>query len=364
MNAEHRPLYLNDDLEDDATVVSPSPFGLDEVLTNPMAMSLPLAEAPTALAVGYPAQPAPVKPTFTEPLRGYPPGAAYVPQRLDQLAVPGSIVTGPTAVPATRVVAMAHARAVHHGAPVAAVGTGRLANRTVPMAVATDLRQMQASPVASPYLGAAATPQADGYADSGVRRSLSAALPAAPAAAFPATQAPAPGAAPYPAHGAVAAVPAAVAAVPAASAATQEPGLRFSRSVVATVVAALAGAVLWGGIGFITGGWEFKYAAVAIGALTGLAASRFAGGHSKSIGALGAVFGLCSILMGKMLFELLVQPHLTFGQHIAYHTTFVDLIFYAATAVTGFSIGAGMTNPRIVVARVRRLASRYLPGIG
>ncbi len=361
MNAEHRPLYLDDDPEDDATVVSPSPFCLEDVLTNPMAMSLPLAEAPTALAVGYPAHATAVTPTFTEPLRGYPPGAAYVPQRLEQAVVLATFGAAPVALPNTRIGTMAHARALPQGAPAAAVGTGRPANRTVPMAVAADLRQMQASPVASPYLGAAATPQADGYADSGIRRSLSAVLPAAPAAAFPATQAPAPGAAPYPAHGAV---PAAIAAVPAATAPTQEPGLRFGRSVMATVVAALAGALLWGGIGFITGGWEFKYAAVAIGALTGLAASRFAGGHGKAIGALGAVFGLCSILMGKVLFELLVQPHLTFGQHIAYHTTFIDLLFYAATAVTGFSIGAGVANPRMLVARARRFAARFVPAIG
>ena len=211
---------------------------------------------------------------------------------------------------------------------------------------------MQASPVALPYLGAAAAHHADSYADSGVRRSISAALPvvaAAPAAALPAAHAP--GAAPYPAH----------AATPVATGATQEPGLRLGRALVGTAAAAFAGALLWGGIGFITGGWEFKYAAVAIGVLTGLAASRAAGGHSKAVGALGGAFGLGSILMGKVFFELLVQPHLTFGQHIAYHATFMDLIFYAATVVTGFSIGAGAASPRRLIAGARRFAARFVP---
>jgi hypothetical protein len=117
------------------------------------------------------------------------------------------------------------------------------------------------------------------------------------------------------------------------------PKPRFFRGILGAFLAALLGAALWGVVGKLTGGWEFKYFAVVIGVLTGGAASFLAGRPTKIMGIVGGVFGLISILGGKALFELLVQPELSMADHIAYHTTVIDLIFYGVTVVVGFTVG-------------------------
>jgi hypothetical protein len=146
------------------------------------------------------------------------------------------------------------------------------------------------------------------------------------------------------------------------AASTQE--LRGGRALFGALLGAIAGAILWGAVGYLTGGYEFKYGAILIGLFTGVGASRLGGGHSKGVGALGAVFGLAGILTGKALFEILVQPHLTLGQHIAYHATTIDLVFYAATVVTGFAVGAGTLSPRTIFRRGRGVLRRFIPAIG
>ncbi len=126
----------------------------------------------------------------------------------------------------------------------------------------------------------------------------------------------------------------------------------------------LLGAALWGGIGFLTGGLEIKYAAVAIGILTGTLAARFGGGRTRTLGMLAAATGVFGLALGKGLFELLVQPGLSLSEHIAYHTTPIDFVFFAATAVTGFGVASGLVSPRHLRARARRRLGASVPTVG
>lgn len=344
------PLYLDDNLEDDATVISANPLFLEHAVTAPQVRELPQTAqgvqagqaAQAGHAMAYPSMPTPVRGTYTEPLRGYPPGAAFVPRRLDQSVVPGTLEIASEGLPATtqmpvvNVAEIAQQQPHQHHQPI---GTGRPDNYTMPLGMAADLRLAQAQPIATPYLGAAAQGPTSTYADSGVRPS-----PAAHRQALP--------------EGATLPAPAAAAA---ATPSCGAPSPRLDRAVLGAAAGAIAGALLWGGIGFLTGGWEFKYAAIVVGFLTGVLAARFAGGHSKTVGLIGAAAGLGSIVLGKALFEVLVQPHLTLGQHIAYHATIIDVVFYIATIATGFTVGAGVADPRRALRRARRLVGRYVP---
>lgn len=123
-------------------------------------------------------------------------------------------------------------------------------------------------------------------------------------------------------------------------------------ALIGGVAAALLGAILWGVVGKITGGWEFKYGAFVIGVMSGVGVALMGKGQSKTLGIVAATFGLVGILAGKALFELLVQPELTLGQHIAYHTTVIDFIFYVATAAAAFGI-AGTPAGAPVLDKVR-----------
>jgi hypothetical protein len=136
---------------------------------------------------------------------------------------------------------------------------------------------------------------------------------------------------------------------------------RGGRAIAGALLGALAGAALWGAIGFVTGGYELKYGALLIGVLTGGGASLLGRGTSRGFGVLGGAFGLVGILLGKALFELLVQPTLTMAEHIAYHTTPIDFIFYGATVVTGFAVGSGTLAPSTIVRQGRHVLRRFLP---
>jgi len=135
-----------------------------------------------------------------------------------------------------------------------------------------------------------------------------------------------------------------------------EPGPRLGRGLLGAVVGAALGAALWGGIGFVTGGWEFKYGAIVIGLLTGGGAALLAGGRTKTLGIAAAVLGFAGIAAGKVLFELLVQPGLTLAEHIAYHTTPIDLVFYAATVGTAYAVAATQSGGLLL-----RRARAHLP---
>jgi hypothetical protein len=125
-----------------------------------------------------------------------------------------------------------------------------------------------------------------------------------------------------------------------------------SAAIMGAAIGAVAGAVLWGIIGKVTGGWEFKYGAIIVGVLTGGGAALLGKGHTMPLGIIGAVFGLVGIIAGKALFEMLVHPGWEMSQHIAYHTTVIDFIFYGATVATGFVI-AGTERGEKALDKVR-----------
>jgi len=127
--------------------------------------------------------------------------------------------------------------------------------------------------------------------------------------------------------------------------------ISLGKAFVGAAIGAVAGAILWGIAGLITGGWEFKYGAIVIGVLTGAGAALLGGGQSKMVGVLGGVAGLFGLIAGKLLFNILVfhDPFV-----ISYHLTAIDFIFYAATVVTGFGIGA-LPQGEYVLGRARQL---------
>ncbi|MFT5356376.1 MAG: hypothetical protein ACI9KE_003601 [Polyangiales bacterium] len=182
---------------------------------------------------------------------------------------------------------------------------------------------------------------------------------AAPAFAAPAFAAPAFAAAPAAMAPAFASPP--EAHVPATGQATPEgiPKASIKRALAGSAAGVFIGAAIWGGVGFITGGWEFKYGAVLIGLIVGGLALKGAGAPSKAVGITAGAMSLVSLLLGKVLFELLVHPGFSMGEHIAYHTTIIDLIFYGATAATGFFVASSAG----ALGKVKAQLGRYIPAL-
>jgi hypothetical protein len=332
------------DLDDeDPTLVQESPYlalmaaEAEEAAQD--APTTPLAEAlcvdHTVLAMGYPSPPIPIQHTFTEPLRGYPEGAAYVP-RHDETGLHATF-----AAPAT----VRDYAASHHEHPPAPVEIVLETYHT------PSLPKTEAMPAVT--LG---TPLPPRYGHNVV------ALPAAGPEASQPLVVDEGGAIEY-AHRSSVQAPAPSAGSPRVmQPAPRAESVHGGRALFGALLGALAGALLWGAVGYLTGGYELKYGAILIGLFTGAGAAGLGGGHSKGVGALGAVFGLAGILMGKVLFEILVQPHLTFAAHIAYHTTPIDLVFYGATVVTGFAVGAGTLSPSAIISRGRAVLRRFSIG--
>jgi hypothetical protein len=361
------PIDHDDTDDDEATLVCPSPFLA--MLANEGRAASPadpefgpmesgvVQAGQTKLAKGYPS--APVQHTFTEPLRGYPQSAAYVP-RHEETYVGGHgdwehVFQSPTGYAPTAAMAQTAADQI----PI-----------TVELPPTTEMPAVQAAPQ---------PPQPSLPATIGMPAVTHQHQPTAPAPSFGRTVVPLSSVAPEASQplvidsGSVAyaaadpqpalfAAPAPTPVPPTQAEPKQQ--LRGGRALFGALLGAIAGAVLWGAVGYLTGGYELKYGAILIGLFTGVGAARLGGGHSKGAGALGAVFGLAGILTGKALFEILVQPHLTLGQHIAYHTTPIDLVFYAATVVTGFAVGAGTLSPRTIFRRGRWVLRRFIPSIG
>ncbi|MEM9190603.1 MAG: hypothetical protein AAGF12_15565 [Myxococcota bacterium] len=134
---------------------------------------------------------------------------------------------------------------------------------------------------------------------------------------------------------------------------------RMLRAIGGAGIGILTGASIWGCVGFLTGGWEFKYGAILIGRLTGVLVSKGAGVPSKAMGVVAAGASLASLLFGKVLFEVLVHPGFTMSQHIAYHTTVIDFIFFAATAAAGFAVASTSGG----IAKLRGFVRRFIPGV-
>lgn len=133
---------------------------------------------------------------------------------------------------------------------------------------------------------------------------------------------------------------------------TENANTSMPGALLGGVAAAVLGALLWGIVGKVTGGWEFKYGAVVIGIMAGAGVALMGKGQSPLLGIVAAAFGLVGIVAGKALFELLVHSGWTMGEHIAYHMTFIDFIFYAATAAAGFGV-AGTPAGAPVLNKIR-----------
>lgn len=133
----------------------------------------------------------------------------------------------------------------------------------------------------------------------------------------------------------------------------------IKRALGSSLVGVFIGAAIWGGVGFLTGGWEFKYGAILIGFIVGGLALKGAKAPSKSVGIAAGVMSLLSLILGKVLFELLVHPEFSMGEHIAYHTTIIDLIFYGATAATGFVVASTSG----AIDKVKARLGRYIPAL-
>jgi hypothetical protein len=371
--AQHTHPFIGDDdfdLEDDAaTRVQSSPF------------------RPGATVIGYPVVvevEGQVVHRFDPPLNGYPPGAAYIPAPAEDEGVimrfqpyEYDVVIGPdggseedeTGIYDPRVHALyapteetleqaaaRYAQAAHGAEPFAAEElTSRPAEEVWPSARRTPTTGGLVA-AATPSFGTpqptfaetpharSAMPQADTRAPLG--------SPPAYAAAYAQAQ---------PAQFATAKVASTAAPSRDVTTGAHESPIRSGRAILGAMLGMLAGAALWGGVGFATGGWEFKYGAIVIGFLTGALAARFGGGRSRTIGLVGAASGVVGLVLGKALFELLVQPGLTMAAHIAYHTTPIDFVFFAATAATGFVVGAG--SPGRALARLRRRVPVSLPSL-
>jgi hypothetical protein len=182
---------------------------------------------------------------------------------------------------------------------------------------------------------------------------------AAPAFAAPAFAAPAFAAAPAAMAPAFASPPEAQLSAPDQATPEGIPKASIKRALAGSVAGVFLGAAIWGGVGFITGGWEFKYGAVLIGLIVGGLALKGAGAPSKAVGITAGAMSLVSLLLGKMLFELLVHPGFSMGEHIAYHTTIIDLIFYGATAATGFFVASSAG----ALGKVKAQLGRYIPAL-
>ncbi len=372
----------HDDMDEEATVVCPSPYlamiadqaeaearQAEEAQEFGYAESGVIPASRTKLAKGYPSTP--VQHTFTEPLRGYPQAAAFVPRHEETgvfcteedddggygptMVMMSAATDADTTLPPTQAMPAVQPAAF---APTmeAPVYPPYQSQPSLPPTMAMPAFSAQsAAPapsyghnvVALPVVAPEATQPlvADAGGVSYANQNQSPAYFAAP------IPTPAPPAGPSSANAAPSHAP--------ATQATKE--LRGGRALFGALLGAILGAILWGGVGWLTGGYEFKYGAILIGLFTGVGAAQLGGGHSKGVGALGAVFGLAGILTGKALFEILVQPHLSLGEHIAYHATPIDLVFYGATIVTGFAVGAGTLAPQTIFRRGRYVLRRFLP---
>ena len=105
----------------------------------------------------------------------------------------------------------------------------------------------------------------------------------------------------------------------------------LTMAIVGAVAGALALGLVYGVVGRFVG--EYKYIALAVGAVSGMGAVRLGGGMSLVGGIVAAVATLVFMLVGK----LLIQPG-DGGSWIAYHTTMFDILFcYIAAPVTAFA---------------------------
>jgi hypothetical protein len=68
------------------------------------------------------------------------------------------------------------------------------------------------------------------------------------------------------------------------------------------LLGSLIGGAIWGGICIGTENGGGGYAAIGVGALVGIGASKFAGGKSAMLGVIAALFSIFGVLSGKYIF--------------------------------------------------------------
>jgi hypothetical protein len=115
--------------------------------------------------------------------------------------------------------------------------------------------------------------------------------------------------------------------------------------ILAGVVAAIVGALIWMGITVATG-YEVGYVAIGIGALVGMAI-RFAGnGTSIIYGIMGALLTFLSCLTGETLAELqsLTSPQVSFMDVLSHSdlSALVTHIVTSASPITYIIYGIGI----------------------
>lgn len=119
------------------------------------------------------------------------------------------------------------------------------------------------------------------------------------------------------------------------------------------VIAMLVGAILWGAITFYTG-YQIGYVAIGLGFLVGIAIKFFGRGKSGSFGLSAAILALIGCVVGNLLvysaiiareegvsllrvFFLLLRTPSAAIEVFTLAFDFMDILFYALAAYTGFS---------------------------
>ncbi len=74
------------------------------------------------------------------------------------------------------------------------------------------------------------------------------------------------------------------------------------KGAIGALLGSLIGGAIWGGICIGTENGGGGYAAIGVGALAGIGASKFAGGKSAMLGVIAALFSIFGIFAGKYIF--------------------------------------------------------------
>ena len=74
------------------------------------------------------------------------------------------------------------------------------------------------------------------------------------------------------------------------------------KGAISALLGSLIGGAIWGGICIGTENGGGGYAAIGVGALVGIGASKFAGGKSAMLGVIAALFSIFGVLSGKYIF--------------------------------------------------------------
>ena len=147
----------------------------------------------------------------------------------------------------------------------------------------------------------------------------------------------------------------------------------FVMGLLAGIVAAIAGALLWAGITAATQ-YQIGWMAVGIGFLVGFAVRLFGKGMSSIYGVMGAILSLAGCLLGNLLsisifgakeldipvmeFISRLNPNIA-GQLMAATFSPMDLLFYAIAVYEGYRFSIrGITEDDLRRHHVRRTENR------